>query len=128
MKDFQYWDRIDRAIRGLASCTNNPIGLAKLRVIVRCIIRGESTDNPNAVNGEYRGLMQIGKANNGTCCRITGTDFSLKENWSNPTANILCGVHLLCDCLSRNDWNTHKCHWLYDAIDSKEYNRCRDCF
>jgi len=127
MRNFPYWDRVDRAIRTLASCSNNPIGLAKLRAIVRCIIWGESTDNPNATNGQFRGLMQIGNMNNATCCRITGTDFTLQENWANPTANILCGVHLLCDCLSHHDWNTHSCTGLYAAIDLDPYNRCRNC-
>jgi len=132
VKDFPYWRPVDDAIRHMTPCKGNPIGLQKMRQIVRCIIWGETgeTDSPTTTNPESsaRGLMQITRRWNDTCCIVTGRDFSQRENWSDPKTNIDCGVWLLCWCLKDRGWNTHKCKWLFNAIDIGIYDECRKCF
>ncbi|MEN6370822.1 MAG: RHS repeat-associated core domain-containing protein [Armatimonadota bacterium] len=131
------WDIIDDAI-DQSACEDviEHIGREKLRIIVRCIIWGESypKDSMNSKRcgtsaGTCYGLMQLGYPN--------GVGADCEKNWrkdypdwrTDASDNVGCGTRALCNALKKHNYNTLDPaikDRLYTSIQGDEYKECRE--
>lgn len=121
-----WWNCISQAFRRW--CQGAPFREEVFMTLVRCIIYGESRDNPDLRHGRVHGLMQIHECWDSQC---RGNGYS---NWrTDPCDNIGCGVYILCGCLRHRGWRVRRCgHWgdrpiQYDAIEHPRNHGFCDC-
>lgn len=72
------------------------------------VMATESTFNPNAVNGQYQGLFQLGSTARNYCTKYLGT-----TDYFDPKQNILAGTFYLYG-ISQNGYGTHMILMAYN--------------
>ncbi len=107
------------------------LGGGLLERAVRCIIKAESTDDPKACGPRVKcmghreracGLMQLMPHGAGADCAGWGY-----PNWStDPSQNVGCGVHKLCDALAGHNFDLMDPHLisLFNGIDTPVFLDC----